>query len=87
MTSERSREPRASRRASVGLQPSARHRLYSGYSVDTSRGGSLIRGPIPLEAGSGLELRIDLGELTLAPVEGRDKGCNPCPVEDHPFNS
>jgi hypothetical protein len=28
----------------------------------------LIRSPIPLEAGSGLELRIDLGEFRLVPV-------------------
>lgn len=45
--------------------------------MDLSKGGSLIRSPIPLEAGSGLELRIDLGEFRLAPVDGCVKRSHP----------
>ena len=59
------------------LRPECSERSYDGKTVNLSRGGSLIRSPIPLEAGSGLELRIDLGEFCLAPVDGNVKRSHP----------
>ena len=63
--------------APAAIKPALDERTYKGQTVDLSRGGSLINSPIPLEEGSGLELRIDLGEFTLAPVDGKVKRSNP----------
>ena len=77
MTSERRKDPRVSYQAPAAIKPALDQQTYKGQTVDLSRGGSLINSPIPLEEGSGLELRIDLGEFTLAPVEGKVKRSNP----------
>ena len=57
--------------APAAIKPALDERTYKGQTVDLSRGGSLINSPIPLE------LRIDLGEFTLAPVDGKVKRSNP----------
>lgn len=80
MTQERRKDPRVKCDFPASLRAGKREEIFEGRTVDLSRGGSLIRSPIPLEAGSGLELRIDLGEFRLAPVEG-------CVRRSHPaFN-
>lgn len=77
MTSERRKYPRFQCEFPAEIRPARRDESFEGSTVDVSRGGSLIRSPIPLEAGSGLELRIDLGEFCLAPVDGCVKRSNP----------
>ena len=77
MTSERRKDPRVSCEMPASLKPALDPQTYHGRTVDLSRGGSLINSPIPLEEGSGLELRINLGEFTLAPVDGKVKRSNP----------
>ena len=77
MTRERRKDPRVSFQAPAVIKPALDQQTYKGRPVDLSRGGSLINSPIPLEEGSGLELRIDLGEFTLAPVDGKVKRSNP----------
>jgi PilZ domain-containing protein len=73
MTKERRQHNRAKLRVPTGIQAELRQRGRRPQTIDLSKGGTLIHGPIPLEAGSGLELRIDLGEFRLAPAEGKVK--------------
>lgn len=77
MTRERRQDARVNWQAPASFRPQDDSRSHQGTTMDLSRGGSLIRSPIPLEEGSGLELRIDLGEFSLGPVAGRVKRSNP----------
>ena len=84
MTSERRRDPRVKWEAPAAFKPSLHKQSYQGQTVDLSKGGSLIQSPIPLEAGSGLELRIDLGEFRLVPIDGKVCRSNPTALgHDH----
>ena len=74
---ERRKHPRISWRAPATFTSGPQGLIGQAQTVDLSRGGSLIRGPIPLEAGSGLELRIDLGEFCLAPIDASVKRTDP----------
>lgn len=74
---ERRKEPRITCCVPAQLTNSQDLTVHQAHTIDVSRGGSLIRSPIPLQAGSGLELRIDLGELCLSPVKGRVRRTNP----------
>lgn len=71
MTKERRQYFRTKLRVPTAVESELRKRSLRGQTLESSEDGSLIRGPIPLEAGSGLELRIDLGEFCLAPVEDK----------------
>ena len=76
---ERRKHPRIAWRTPATFSSGPQGLLRQAQTVDLSKGGSLIHGPIPLEAGSGLELRIDLGEFCLAPIDAKVKRSDPGP--------